>query len=448
MAWSLRIAGSDKTSLVDAGRSTSISMPLDGRSQMRFSIIYTGQSPYNYTPEKHDDVVVKAQDGTTRLFAGIILQRRIVEWPGSSGWWIECTCVDYSVYADWCYQTVEYTSGPTLEAVLDDLVADKLGAYGITDRSPFGPTSYQFIAVHASQVTGPTLEPFAWTNKKVSECLRELTDKTGYVWRIDADLKLRMFEAGTDDAPTNELDSSVCQSFAWYDSAQAAVNTLTVVAGSSDTVACEETFTANGGTTTSWSLSGLNIPASSEWPSVTVDGVGYPIWPVGDAPGGDGIEWDFESAGGTLSFVGDGQDLIQGTEAIVLTYQGQLPFSVTETTGGSPPIEAAYSYPDVHNYDAAVEIAEGLLDRGNQDPRTVQAVISPTSGYVGWLPGQKTQTTLRGFSVIAKDVYITHVDIELISHGFWRYAITAQEAGVIQGAPLAQWRALIKRETA
>ncbi len=172
--------GGEQRGFVLAG-SAEINMPLNERHTARFRMI--GQ-----IPARLGAVEAYAQDGTTKLFSGVITHRRVVTQAARSlAFFTDLTCGDYSTFADYCYQTKTYSSATALETILDDLVADQLTSYG--------------ISVHGSQVTGPTLDPFTWESKRVSDCLRELSDKTGYFWRIDADKKLRMQVPGTDAAP-------------------------------------------------------------------------------------------------------------------------------------------------------------------------------------------------------------------------------------------------------
>jgi hypothetical protein len=409
MAWKLTIGGVDKTTSVTQTRTPRISMPLNGRATMSFTCVN------GYTPTKRQEVIAYAQDGTTKLFGGVIVQRRMDAYHERTlPAWTHCECGDYSTYADWCYQTKSYTVGPTLEAVLDDLVADKLTAYGIT--------------VHGSQVTGPTLSPFDWTDKRVSDCLRELSDKTGYAYRIDADKKLRMFVPGTDAAPfgVTSGDPNV-EDISWADSTEAPANVVSVRCGPDGTDSVTQTWTQAGGAT-SWVT---DIPAArGAWAPgyVTVNGVFKTV--------GDGAMYEWETATSTLT-LGTDSTPTNGW-SIVLTYVAQFPFSVTATTGASPVIEAVYSYPDVTGYAAAVNLADGLLDRVAQEPRT----ISMPSTEIGWLPGQSMSIVHANRDLNDTDATITNVDIELITDSFWRYQLTAQETTAPQPGYVQEWRQL------
>lgn len=396
------------TQQIDAYRGCSISMPLNERATMRFSLIN------GVLPPKRADVVAYAQDGTTRLFAGVIVQRRMVSYEGRSlAAFVDCDCGDYSTYADWCFQTKSYPAGDTLENILDDLVADKLGAYGVT--------------VHPSQVTGPTLVAFEWVDKRVSDCLRELSDRTGYVYRIDADKQLRMFVPGTDAAPfTVTAGTPNVENIEWTDSGEVPANTVTVRCGPDGVDEVTQTWIQAGGAT-SWVT---DIPAAGPTAGyVTVNGIARTV--------GEGASYEWDADTSTLSLGTDSVPTNGWT--IVLTYLARFPFTVTATTGGSPVVEAIYSYPDVKVYATAVELAAGLLDRQAQEPR----ILTMPSTQIGWLPGQAVSVVHANRDINDADATISNVEINLISDAFWRYMLTVQETTAPQGSYLQEWRDML-----
>lgn len=394
----------------DFSRGCSISMPLNERATMRFSLLD------GFLPPKRADVVAYAQDGSTKLFAGVIVQRQMRSYEGRSlAAFVDCDCGDYSTYADWCYQTKNYPSGATLEDVLDDLVSDKLGAYG--------------ISVHGSQVTGPTLSAFEWVDKRVSDCLRELSDRTGYSYRVDADKKLRMFVPGTDAAPFTVTSATPnVENIEWTDSGEVPANTITVRCGPDAVDEVTQTWIQAGGAT-SWVT---DIPAALGQPApgyVTVNGIFATV--------GTGAEYEFNVDTSTLS-LGTASTPTNGW-SIVLVYIAQFPFAVTATTGATPVVEAIYRYPDVKVYEQAVEIAEGLLDRQAQEPR----ILTMPSTQLGWLPGQAVSVVHSDRDINDTDATISNVDIQLISDDFWRSTLTVQETTAPQASYLQQWRDML-----
>jgi hypothetical protein len=181
MAWKLTLAGTDRTTKIHRPGSVWVDWVLNERATARF-VCKPG-----FVPARFSEAVIYAQNGTTVLYGGLVNPRRSMAHEATRALYrTSVDCADYGVYADWCYQTKTYASPVTLKTVLTDLVTDKLSAYSIT--------------LHASQVTGPTLEAFAWTTMRVSDALRQLSERTGYVWMITSEKKLRMVVPGTDAA--------------------------------------------------------------------------------------------------------------------------------------------------------------------------------------------------------------------------------------------------------
>lgn len=401
--------GGNQRAFLDSISPTSISMPINERATMRFSMI-------DQIPALLGEVTVYAQDGSTKLFGGVLTNRRTRSFDGRSlSMFVDCTCGDFSTYADYCYQSKVYSTGPTLEDVLDDLVADKLGAYG--------------IAVHASQVTGPTLDAFTWTRKRVSDCLRELSSKTGYAYRIDADKKLRMFVPGTDAAPyTVTAGTPNVEDIVWEDAAEPAATDIYLDCGPDGTDEVTQVWIQAGGAT-SW-VAPISVAHGFDGPgTVLVNGVTKTVGT------GAQYEWDPDTATLTL---GTDSTPTNGWE-IELVYVGQFPFTVTATTGGSPVVEVVRTRTDIKHPDAAQEVVDGLLDELAQQPRT----ITMPSTQIGWLPGQEISIVHSSRDIDDTDATITNVEIQLISDDFWRYQITAQETTTPQASYLQQWRELL-----
>lgn len=114
--------------------------------------------------------------------------------------------------------TKTYDTAASLKTVLQDLVTDYLGAYGIT--------------LDETQVDGPALDPFVWNTKRASDAIRELSDRTGYVAQVSPTKALRMFLPATDTAPAAMTEAAPhCQEVAWTDSDKTVANKVTVIAG-------------------------------------------------------------------------------------------------------------------------------------------------------------------------------------------------------------------------
>ena len=422
MAWKLTIGGVDKTSKVDASAGCAIDMTLNERSTMTFTTLWT----QNYIPARLAEVVAYAQDGTTPIFGGVILSREIGT-VGSASCYATCRCSDFFTYLDWTYLDLAYTTGTTLKDVLTDIVAALPGSYGIT--------------LDAGQVTGPTLEPFTWSQVKASDAIRELATRTGYAARMSPVKELEMFVLGSGASPfTVEDGATHCTSIAWSDRAEPAVNSVILTCGPSgrgDDIV--QTWVSDG-VATVYALAGVNVPASEEWPgSVVVGGTSYPIWPVG-LGGANDIEWDYATDDGTLEFKGTSSALIPITTTIALRYVPQYPFTVTAASGGTPVVQGLYSYPAVVVYDQADEIAAGLLAEVNQSPRELTLT---SLDYGTWEPGQSLTVDVAAVSVTATCL-ITSVAINLIASGFWEYGLRATESATYGGDYRQGWRDIIQ----
>jgi hypothetical protein len=141
----------------------------------------------------HAEVNVE-EDGEI-IFAGILMQTRERGFGGPNVYDADSgeaqivttiTAEDFGRLAERVYLTETVAEGMLLEDFLNVLV---------TYLWPFG------VTLHASQVTGPALPAMVFDRVLVSEVLQKTAAATGFVWRIDYDKKLRMWEPGDLAAP-------------------------------------------------------------------------------------------------------------------------------------------------------------------------------------------------------------------------------------------------------
>lgn len=423
MAWRATIGGDDHTADLHQESGVAIELPLNERASASF-VCRPG-----YIPARFAEVVLYAQDGSTPVFGGVVLSRAVQGAVyGATPMFCAVTCGDYATYADWCYTTQDYTTGPTLKAVLQDLIADNLAAYGVT--------------LHASQVTGPTLAAFSWYRKRVSDALRELSDRTGYVWRIDASKQLRMVVPGSEAAPVTLTDAGPnCRDLTWRDTDDQPANTVTLACGPTGTGTVRQQWIADG-IASSWvtDLEAVNPPP----PLVEIDdGVTPYLGTVSIGAGGQ-FQWDAAThtlSLGTAALPAAGTKIVLGGSVALGDhwdtpgYTTQYPFTVTATTGASPVIEYQAAAPDVLTLAAAQEMADGLLEQLDQQPRE----LSWLSGTSGWAPGQLATIDLTGRDFDATAI-ITAVSIHLVSDTWWEYTCQATENAKYTGSYLDQWR--------
>jgi hypothetical protein len=162
-----------------------------GISTMTCDVESYGSPVLRFLP--HAEVNVE-EDGEI-IFAGILMQTRERGFGGPNVYDADSgeaqivttiTAEDFGRLAERVYLTETVAEGMLLEDFLNVLV---------TYLWPFG------VTLHASQVTGPALPAMVFDRVLVSEVLQKTAAATGFVWRIDYDKKLRMWEPGDLAAP-------------------------------------------------------------------------------------------------------------------------------------------------------------------------------------------------------------------------------------------------------
>jgi hypothetical protein len=415
MAWKATIDGVDRTTRIEKKpHRVSISMPLNGRATATFTV----------TPEvsvdRFDEVILYAKDGVTKLFGGVVLKRTMVAIrPNGGDMKTTVDCGDFFTYADWCFTSLSYDVAVTMEDVLDDLIADHLTAYGIT--------------LSGSQVTGPTLAPFSWDSKRVSDAIRELCDKSGCVARIDANKVLSLFVPGTSAAPFSITDADEnCQELTWGDGDRIPYNKVILVCGTGTRIQTQD-FTASG-SDNSWEV---DLPATTDWPLFWLNGTGVPIGPYEPGVGASlwAYQWDPETH--TIYQRSGDADATVGT-TLELRYTAQYPFEYPKASGASPVIVARAIKEDVFTFAEAEEVATGVLNQLNQANNRELSIVTRNDDLE---PGDLLTVNITSRSL--NDTFVvTQVDVELLTGGIWEYTVQATEASVYQGNYLDDWRGL------
>jgi len=418
MAWRLTIGGVDRTAAVD---SFSTTVALNDRAR---ATVVVG----DLMPARFAELVSYAADGVTPLFGGVILQRNFQgRTPYDPTFQLSLDVGDWMTYADWAFTTKAYPAAVMLRQVLSDLVVEHLAQYGIT--------------LDPDQVDGPTIAPFTWAQKRVSDALRELSDRTTYVVKIDPAKRLRMFVPATLPAPVTMTEAAPhCQEITWRDSDRQPFNTVTITCGPNG-VGEAVPFHWVGNASHVYSLLGIAVHASAAFPGIiSVDGVNLPIWAPGEGPP-DRIVWDYALDDGTLTFLGAAAANDPVGADIGINYQPQFPFSVTRSTGATPIVEHVEARPDVLSYQVAEEIATTLLAQAQAAPR--EAVI--TTDQDGFIPGQALTIDLPTTRSIAGMFLITSVGLNIIQDTaqgdrYWQYTLEAVESDLYHGSYLDGWR--------
>ncbi len=413
MAWKATIGGVDKTASLVLQKTISITRQLNERAQADFT------TKAGYVPSRFAEAVLYDVDGVTALFGGVITKRSadpFQQFGGTEPYFTVGRCGDYFTYFDWCCVTLDYSSPVALETVIDALIAALPVSYGITKD--------------AGQVTGPTLAAFSWVRKRVSDAVRELSDRSGYVATLSPTKVFKMFVPGTDAAPYALTDATPhCLTFSWQDTDQVPANAVTVFCGPSSGAYLYEGTRTQAGGATSWQFDLLG--STDPW-AITVAGVPKTVTPIG---GGGQYEWDHDTY--TLHTGTDGTPA--NGSVIVVTYWVDYPFPVRATSGATPVIEVQREYPGVLTFAQGAEVAAGLLAQLNQQPREIVV----TSLQSGWAPGQALTVALTARMTATFIITSVTATLQVLKTSQrWVYQFTATESSTYQGSYLDQWRIL------
>lgn len=437
--WFVEIAGVRHTREILTAQPPQITVKVNERSTARIAC-----KP-GFVPNRFDDVLI-SYDGVNPVFRGLVMRRTLdplaMERPPYR---TVIDCIDYGATADWCYATLSYDVPVTLKQILTDLIATQLTTFGIT----LDPT----------QAVGDTLAPFVWTNKRVSDCLRELMDRTGWVCQFGPWRTLAAYPPGSRPASLSITDATPnCQGLAWSDMDTLPANEVILTCGTvvMPGFVTQDYDLVGDGVTTSWTLNmpGTNLlgPDGQPMPgqpstmpytadggagSLLVDGVVYHCF-----PGFEQFTWNEDHAilsVGTAPVPAAGQHL-------TFSRNFNLPFTVKASSGKTPRIVQLVSAPDIFSPVQGQEVVDGLLAQLDQ-PDLRQLTI--TAHDVRWVYAVGTVITINLASRITCQAMVTDLTITIAAtqqgDPIWRVVMQAQEGpGTIQGSPLAGWRALMQ----
>ena len=418
MAWRLTIDGVDRTAVVDA---FSMSLALNDRG--RATILVADLLPARYV-----EVISTAPDGVTPLFGGVILQRHFAgRTPADETFTASLECGDWFTYTDWAYTSAAYDVDVTLGAVLADLVASQLSAYGIT--------------LDPAQDAGPVLAAFAWADKRVSDALRELSDRTGYVARISAAKVLRMFTPGSEPAPFTMTEAAPnALELTWQDSDRTPYNAVTLTCGPAGVSPVIDERHDGDGARQRWPLFApflVMIGALATGSDAGgLDPGGLPVGIYGQ----DDMAWTVDLETNEL-VQRAGEPVRAAGEYVVLSYNATFPFPVRVATGATPPVEYAEARPDVRSIPVATEIATSMLASFQAAPRELQ-ILTDADGLE---PGQALYVDLPALRAVSGTFLVTAVALAIVldddgGNRLWQYTIDAAETGLYPGSYLDDWR--------
>lgn len=402
---------------------------INGRDTLSGELAILDSTP---APTIGQEIVV-TYDGV-RIFGGVLQQTEIhaITGDASKDLAVALSAEDFNSYADRRYVTLlESAGGLTLKAALE-LLVPYLSTYG--------------VALSAAQVNGPTLPAFRYEYQRVTDVLNELSTLTGYVWEIDYNKHLRMWEPGDVPAPFDIADGDGRVMGDIIVSPQDTEYANRVILRVGPTTPADHVFGWNGnGTINAFQM---YFPIVHHYNFVWVRD---PLPDHSETLGavGSGALWEFHPAVGS-------------TPAYLSRVRGAPPATDTGATnpGNMPGIQlqAFVNWPYVSTADDAAgqaargltEIlvddptpvhyaysdakAQGLLEKYTAEKRIVQYTTREHGLHVG-----QTQTMTIARRALAGDFLITDLTIRTRSV-LILYEVTLQEAATYQGS----WRDVYK----
>ena len=411
MAWLIKIGPTgalvDRTSTIALNAGCDISLTYNERSTARFDTLP------GYQPSLRDEVEIYEQDGVTLLFGGLVYQRQTRSAVDRVTTQVDCT--DWSIYGDWAFTDAVYSAATTLQVVLDDLVDDHLATYGVT--------------LDATDYTGVALSAFGWSNKLITDALRDLSTKTGYIWRFSPTKVLSLILPGASAAPFNLSDATPhCSTLEWSDSTEKYATKVRLECGPEGTQWTLQSWTQASGAT-SWVT---DLPAAGPTAGYcTVNGIFLTVTGVV----GDNAHFDWDAATHTLSVGTLGSTPADGV-TITLSYLSQTPFTVIADSLASPVVEYLASAPDVMTIAAGQEMADGLLARLGGSEKRIEFLTLES----GLEPGQELSIVLTDRLINVASAFIQTVQIRLVMATWWEYRVLAIEGSDYLGSYLDFWR--------
>jgi len=262
---------------------------------------------------------------------------------------------------------------------------------------------------------------------KASDLMRQLSDRTGKVWGVNAAKQLTMAAPGGSSAPVSFTDATPNnQDIGWTDNENTPANTVILACGPTGTAIHTQKWTANG-VATSWVA---DIPAAGPGGHWTVNVGGAYEGTVGV---GAMFSWDWKTR--TLT-----SNIGAPTNGTVLTfpYMAQFPFIVRATSGASPEIQSLMAAPDVVSPAAGQELANGVLAQLNQESVEITAKTKDRGAGV-WRVGQALTVNLTGRGLNGT-FNVIEVGLELASDSYWVWTIRATSSSTYTGNYLDDWR--------
>jgi hypothetical protein len=374
----LTIAGSTKTLLP---QSLTIRETANGRNTMSFSVQSLDGT---YRPAMGAEVIL-TEDGT-RIFGGNIDTPSEAGIGGHGVAWIvtRCSAVDFTALIDRRVVTEEIPAG-TLEDALDVLV---------TYLTDFG------VTLDASQVTGPSIPALSFIGTPLKSAFDQLAGLSNYVYEIDYNKVLRMFQPSATAAP---YDITTANRKAVGDvqvepTREDYANSVTVLGGTGQQDVYDPIGTGDGSTVDFVARYRL----AQHYGTVSNDGVDEPIG-VTTPP-----YWTLSTVSGVTTATRSSAPAIGNV--ITFHYAAMFPVSVSADTSPAAAdlVEKTVHYVDVFDIDVLQALADALVLRLSTTRKRARYMTYET----GAKPGQTQTVTVsaRGLSSthLITDITITN----------------------------------------
>lgn len=359
----LLIGGADKTSLLRS-KSLRIQDGINERSVCSFLLIDVNGI---YHADVGEPVEVR-DDSNNLVFAGTVDEPEEAQPLGTSVLDLAVQVVDWHQIADRriVAETYENQAAGT---IVNDIITKYLADEGITA---------------GTVQNGPTIKRAVFNYYPASQCLDELSELTGYQWRINPDKSLDFFDRTTNAAPWNITpDNTPIRNVRVRRNRENYRNRQHVRAGRDISVLQTREF-AGDGKTKVWTV---DLPIALE-PTIKLNGAAKTVGIRGLETG-----FDFYWQKGEKEISQDnGAAALTSSDTLTIEYQGFYPIIVTADSpeaisdrqtveGGSGLYEHVEQRTDIDKQEAALEYAQGLLRR--------YARVGPVVYYDTFEPGLK-----------------------------------------------------------
>lgn len=392
--YSIYIGGVERSEYVAHG-SLQISSAINERSTATIDIIdETG----TYRPNVGD--IFKVYDGETLIFAGTIDDLPEVVIKGTSGLqYSNVPIVDYNQIADRILVADSYES-VSAGSIVNDIITSYLAGEGVTA---------------GTVQTGVTVSKAVFNYMYASACLDELSELTGFQWKINADKTLDFFERGTyTGTAINETANRPRAGTVKIKRSRASYrNRQYLTAGKGVATAETRTFKGDGATQTFT----LPLPIAVV-PTITVDSVSKTVGIRGVETGKD---WYWQKNSNDVSQDSSGTKLTS-SNTLSITYQGYYPIIVVAESpseiasrasieGGDGVYESIASKSSIDTSAAALEYTSGLLRRYANISKTITL-----ESYTAYEAGQLVNVNFPTHG-ISEDMLVSSVKVTTLGAG-------------------------------